>query len=218
MTEPIRVLVVDDHRILREALKVSLETQPDLLVVGEADDGLAALAAVEATAPHVVLMDITMPGKIGGAEATRRIRASGAGTRVLALTAHDQSSAAHAMLEAGASGFLCKTSSIDELARALRLVASGGVYIDPIVAGALVQSTPPPSGDAARADKGLSAREERVLRMIAEGHVMKDIAQELGVSVRTLETYKARGLQKLGLKTRAELVRYAARRGWLTDG
>lgn len=204
------MFLADDHPLLRSGLRSLLDAQPDMSVVGEAMDGETAVREVEALRPDVVVMDVSMPG-LGGAEATERLRASAPEVAVLALTAHEQQGYLRRMMAAGARGFVVKRSAADDLVRAIRVVASGRTYIDPAVAEHLVavirDDTEVPSGE-------LSDRESEVLRCVARGDAAKEIATRLDVGVRTVETYKVRGMKKLGLKTRAELVRHAVREGW----
>lgn len=209
----VSVLVADDHAVVRNGLRSLLEAEPDLAVVGEAADGAAAVTAAGELRPAVVVMDVSMPGT-GGADATTRIRRAWPEVRVLALTAHEDPGYLRKLLAAGATGYLLKRTAVDELVRAVRAVATGGTYLDPSVAGSVV---PDLTGAGRGATRGgdLSAREEEVLRPLAEGYSNKQIAARLGVSIKTVETYKARGMEKLGLRSRVELVRYAVERGWL---
>jgi DNA-binding NarL/FixJ family response regulator len=212
----LRVLLVDDHPIVRGGLRVLIETQPDMEVVGEAADGTAAVRDALGLRPDVVVMDVSMPG-LGGAEATARVRRDAPDVRVLALTAHEDRGYLQLLLKSGANGYVLKRTAADDLVRAVRAVAAGQTYIDPSVAGQLVATVGRPSA-AAPAAADLSEREAEVLQLIAQGHAVKAIAARLDVGVRTVETYKARGMEKLGLRTRADLVRYAVGRGWLQAG
>jgi DNA-binding NarL/FixJ family response regulator len=213
VTGMVRVFLVDDHPILRSGLKALVDAQRDMVVVGEAADGLAALNAVGAARPDIVVMDLSMP-KLGGAETTERMRAAFPDIKVLALTAYEERGYVQLLMTAGASGYVLKRAAADELIRAIRAIAAGGIYLDPTVAAQVVgrgMQSNPPSGGVAQ----LSEREAEVLRMIAEGHAMKEIAGKLEISTRTLETYRARAMDKLALKTRADIVQYALHRGWL---
>jgi DNA-binding NarL/FixJ family response regulator len=214
-TNLIRLLLVDDHPLVRNGLKGLLEAELDLAVVGDAADGLAAVRLARELRPDVVLMDVSLP-ELGGAEATKQILAEAPGLRVLVLSAHEELSFARSLMSAGAAGYALKRSACDELVRAVRVVASGGTYVDPMLAGALVGNgrRPSPTGVPA---VSLSDREAEVIRLIARGHTAKEMADALGISPRTLETYKARAMSKLDLRTRAELIRYAMRSGWLRD-
>jgi DNA-binding NarL/FixJ family response regulator len=217
-TEPqhVRILLVDDHPVMRAGVKTLLNGESDLEVIAEAGDGLDAVSLARSVLPDVVVMDVSLP-HLGGAEATKRILAAEPSLRVLALSAHEEAAFARLLLDAGAAGYALKRSACDELVRAVRVVAAGGTYVDPSLAGALVGAGPrrhSPNGIPA---VSLSEREAEVIRLIAEGHTSKEMAQTLGLSPRTLETYKARAMSKLNLRTRAELIRYALRSGWLRD-
>lgn len=208
----VRVFLVDDHDIVRSGLKAIVDAQPDMTVVGEAAEGLAALQGVAAVLPDVVVMDLSMPS-LGGVEATERIKATTPDVKVLALTAREERSYIDRVMAAGASGYVLKRSAADDLVRAIRALASGGVYLDPAMAASALATLR--SRSELAAGSRLSEREAEVLRRIAEGHAVKDIAARLAISTRTLETYRSRAMDKLGLKTRADIVRYALQRGWL---
>lgn len=211
----IRVFLVDDHPILRSGLKALVDSHRDMAVVGEAADGLAALSAVASLRPDVVVMDLSMP-KLGGAEATERLRATFPDVKVLALTAYEERGYVQLLMAAGASGYVLKRAAADELVRAIRAIAAGGIYLDPSVAAQVV-GRPAQPNPAVPGVAHLSEREAEVLKMIAEGHAMKEIASKLEISTRTLETYRARAMDKLALKTRADIVQYALQRGWLKN-
>jgi DNA-binding NarL/FixJ family response regulator len=211
----LRVAVADDHPVVRAGLKILLDSQPDISVVGDVADGPAAVRAAIELQPDVFIMDICLP-LLGGAEATEQIRKACPAVRVLALTAHDNIAYAQLLLKAGAAGYVSKRAAAEELIRAVRALAAGGVYLDPGVAGQLVFAGA--RGSQSRqhgAVADLSEREAEVVRLIAQGHVTKEIAVRLQLSTRTLETYKARAMEKLGLSSRADIVRYALQRGWL---
>lgn len=211
----IRVLLADDHAVVREGLKALIEAAPGLEVVGEAADGPTAVDQTARLAPDVLVVDISMPG-FGGAEVTARVRAARPGQKVLALTVHEDRGYLRLLLEAGAAGYVLKRAAADELVRAVRAVAAGGTYLDPSLAGAVVGAfakTPAPGGTVPPAD--LSEREGEVLRLIARGYSNKEIAARLDLSVKTVETYKARSAEKLGLRSRVDIVRYATQQGWM---
>jgi DNA-binding NarL/FixJ family response regulator len=205
----VRILLVDDHAIVREGVKSVLRGQPEFEVVGEACDGPTAIAQVAELDPDVVLLDVSMPG-MNGAEVTAALLADRPDRRVLVLTAHVDRGHLRALLGAGAVGCMLKRATADELLQAIRAVAGGGTYIDPSLAGDAVGSS---AGKPAAAE--LSDREVEVVRLIAHGYSNKEIAARLTLSVKTVETYKARSMEKLGIRTRVGLVRYAAERGWL---
>ena len=211
----LRVLLAEDHAIVREGLRALLEAQPDMEVVGEAADGREALEAARALGPDVVVMDISMPG-LNGARATEAIRRDCPGTRVLALTMHEDRGYLRQLVQAGASGYLLKRAASQDLIHALRAVAAGGTYLDPALAGEiLVGFAGKAPGRGSRREDELSDREAEVVRLIARGFSNKEIAAQLDLSSKTVETYKARSLEKLGLSSRSDLVSYAVQRGWL---
>ena len=206
-----RVLLADDHAVVREGLKALIGGHPGFEVVGEAADGPAAVALAAELDPDVVVVDVSMPG-LNGAEVTARLRQAKPDRKVIALTVHEERGYLRALLEAGAAGYVLKRAAADELVQAIRVVAAGGTYIDPALAATVVD---PYVGRVGAAAAELSDREAEVVKMIAQGYSNKEIAAKLALSVKTVETYKARSLEKLGVRTRVGLVRYAAERGWL---
>ena len=215
-SQKIRVLLVDDHPVMRAGVKTLLSAESDFDVVAEAGDGLTAVSLARSVLPDVVVMDVSLP-QLGGTEATKRILAADPSLRVLALSAHEEAAFARVLLDAGAVGYALKRSACDELVRAIRIVASGDTYVDPSLTGALMGVGQRRHSPGQMPAVSLSEREAEVIRLIAEGHTSKEMAQSLGLSPRTLETYKARAMSKLNLRTRAELIRYALRSGWLRD-
>jgi len=215
----LRVVLADDHEVVRAGLRALVEATPEMEVVGEAADGAEAVARARTLAPDVVVMDVSMPG-MDGAEATERIARDSPGVKVIALTAHDDRAHLMRLLQAGAAGYVLKRAAADELVRAIRTVGSGGTYVDPVLAGALLRRSAQPfqAQSAAAPAESLSEREEEVLRRLAWGESNKEIAHRLGISTKTVETYKARITDKLGLRSRTEMVRYALQRGWLAEG
>lgn len=216
----IRVVIADDHGTMREGLRLLINSQPDLEVVGEAADGREAIRLACQLTPDVLLMDISMPG-MNGLDATRKVKEQCPCVHVLTLTRHNDDGFLKQLLAAGASGYALKLGSGDDLMHAIRAVSAGGTYIDPAIAGKLVSSAARSinkTGPTPRAD--LTDREEEVLRMIAWGHSNKEIASHLNLSVKTIEAHKANAMQKLNMKGRIDIVRYAVLRGWLetSDG
>jgi DNA-binding NarL/FixJ family response regulator len=209
----LRIVLADDHPVVREGLKLLINAQADMSVVGEAADGEEAWRATKELQPDVLVIDLSMPA-LGGAEATQRVRRDCPEVRVLALTVHEERLYVTQLLRAGASGYILKRAASADLVRAVRTVAAGGTYIDPSVAGALVEEYLD-AGAGQPEDDSLSEREREVLLRIARGFSNKEIAATLGLSVKTVETYKGRMAEKLGLRSRVDIVRYAARRGWL---
>lgn len=208
-----RVLLVDDHRILREGLRALLAAESDLDVVGEAQDGQESLARVEALAPDVVVMDVGMPG-MNGVEATRRIRAAHPHVRVVALSTHSDRRYVLGMLEAGAGAYVLKASAGEDLVRAIRAVRVGQGYLSPEIASLLVDSY---VGRRFPTDASawtlLAPREREVLQLVAEGLTSKEVARKLHIAVRTVETHRKHIMDKLDLHTVADLTRYAIREG-----
>ncbi|HEU4562969.1 MAG TPA: response regulator transcription factor [Longimicrobium sp.] len=211
----IRVFLVDDHAVMRAGLRALLASEPDISVVDEAGTGEAAVELAEMHRPDVVVMDLSMPG-VGGLAATRQIAARGLPTRVLALTLHGESEYLLPMLEAGGAGYITKSSADTSLVEAIRVVARGDVYLDPGAARLLVKNYREPK-DTGREQpiSRLSAREREVLALTAEGFSSAEIGVRLGISGKTVETYRERLMEKLGLHHRSELVRLALREGLL---
>lgn len=213
----LRVLLADDHAFIREGLKALIALQDDIEVVGEAEDGAEAIRLSGACRPDIVIMDVSMP-VINGAEATKRILEADSSVKVLALSMHEDRAYLHGLLEAGASGYVLKRSAPQELIRALRSVSNGGMYLDPAIAGKVAApfiERPALRGDAY--GMPLSDREDVVIRLVARGLTNREIAGELKLSIKTVETYKTRSMEKLGLVSRAEIIRHAYMRGWLGD-
>jgi len=216
-THKIRVMIADDHAILRAGLKLLVNAQADMEVVSEAPDGEKAVQAARETRPDVALLDLTMP-RVGGMKALQEMARNCRGTRVLVLTMHDDSAYLRSVLAAGASGYLLKRTVDSELLAAIRAVHRGGTFVDPSLANVLVQDVLAKRGTKARSMRPvniLSDREQQVLKLVAQGYSSQQIAKRIFVSVKTVETYRARIADKLGLRTRSEVVRYAIRMGLL---
>jgi len=211
----IRVALVDDHPIVLAGVKALLLTAPEVTLVGEATTGEAGLQLITETVPDVAVIDISLPD-IGGLDLARRLAEACPAVNLLALTVHEDRAYVHPMLQAGARGYLLKRSAAEELVRAIRAVAAGGLYLDPAVAE---KALAPSARSAAQpsAEVSLSERESEVLRLTAQGFSNKEVAAQLDLSVKTVETYKARAAEKLGLHTRADIVRYGAQQGWMRD-
>lgn len=206
------VMVVDDHQVVREGIKALIAAQPDLEVVGEADNGRDALALIERFRPQIVVVDVSMP-EMSGVETTAALMRHYPELRVLALSVHEEVGYVRRLLEAGAAGYILKRS-VDILIPAIRSIGAGGTYIDPLVADRLVAQVVSRPNDAPKAQQPLSEREQHVLQLIARGHSNKEIGVMLNISTKTVETYKARGMEKLGLGGRAEIIRHALEHGW----
>lgn len=213
----LRVLLADDHEIMREGLRALVDRQPDMETVGEADNGRAAVALAQELKPDVVVMDVSMP-ELNGLKATERLKKLCPEIKVLTLTRHADDSYLRQLMQAGACGYVLKQSASTQLISAIRAVASGGTYLDTAVTGRIVKSIV--GGRKLRGappDKELSAREEEVLRLIAWGYANKEIAARLSVSVKSVEVYKTRAMEKLDMRNRIDIVRYALLKGWLQD-
>ena len=213
----LRIFLADDHAVVREGLKALVNAQPDMEVVGEAGDGRTACVKAAELCPDVLVMDVSMP-EMNGVQATRELHGVAPTIKVVALTVHEDRTFVQQLLAAGASGYVLKRAAAEELVHAIRVVARGEVYLDPAVATSLVQqlARQPRSGVAPDV-ADLSEREAEVLRLIAQGHSNKEIAARLELSVKTVETYKARSMEKLGLTGRADIVRLALEKGWLRE-
>lgn len=218
MTGKTRVTLADDHPIVLAGLRNLIEAESDLDLVGEATSGLAALKLIRETLPDVAVVDISMPG-LNGIVLARRIAEECPSVRALVLTLHEDRSYVKQALEAGVRGYVLKRSAAENLVQAIRAVLVGGLYVDPAIANRMFEGKPSRAGRSPAAVNmpDLTSREAEVLKFSALGFTNKEIAGRLDVSAKTVETHKARGTEKLDLKTRAELVRYAAAQGWLAD-
>lgn len=212
----VRIILADDHPIVLDGLRNLVRAESDFELVGEAASGLAALKVIRDKRPDVAVLDISMP-ELNGIVVCRRLTAELPELRVLVLTLHEDRAYLNQALEAGARGYILKRSAVENLVRGIRAVMVGGTYLDPAIAGRANDGKRAHTGPASnrRAAPALTDRETDVLKMAALGFTNKEIASRLDVGVKSVETYKARGLDKLGLRTRAELVRYASAQGWL---
>jgi two-component system response regulator NreC len=210
----IRVLIADDHTILRDGIRALLEDEPDIDVVGEAEDGRWAVEQARRLRPHVVLMDIAMP-LLNGLEATRQIKRDFPDTHVLILTMHDDAEYVGRVLDAGASGYVLKHAAGHELVNAIRAVAGGGAFFSPMVARHVLEGYIGGRDGAARHDPydDLTPREREVLQLIAEGHTNRQIAEMLTLSIKTVKTHRLHLMKKLDLHDRGELIKYAIQKG-----
>jgi DNA-binding NarL/FixJ family response regulator len=213
----LRIFMADDHPIVREGLKALINSQPDMEVIGEVADGRSAVEQVPQLAPDIVVMDISMP-HLNGIHATQELRRISPQLKIVALTVHEDRTYLRQLMEAGAVGFVLKRSASDDLVNALRIVAEGRTYIDPVMSAKVLGKFS--QGTSLEKELGrakLSEREEDVIKLIASGFSNKEIASRLAISVKTVETYKSRSLQKLGLHSRADIVRYSVAQGWLQE-
>ena len=211
-----RILLVDDHAMFRSGMKALLESEHGLEVVGEAATGDDGVDRARELKPDVVVMDLSMPGS-NGLEATRRIAALGLKARVLVLTVHAEEEYLVPVVEAGASGYLTKTSADQDLVEAIRVVARGEVYLPPKATRLLLQQYRNATPEATQKLQDLSAREREVMALTAEGFSSREIGEKLFISPKTVDTYRARIMEKLGLNHRSELVRFALKTGLLKE-
>lgn len=208
----IRVFLIDDHAVLRQGLRMLIDAQLDMHVVGDAERGRgAAVAITRAGGADVVVLDISMPDTTGPGVAAE-LRAALPPLKIVALTRHAEKAYVQQMLSSGANGYVLKQTAGDVLLSAIRTVVAGGTYLDPAVAGKMFEQSASLRG-AGSAD--VTPREREVLTMVAWGHTNKEIASVLGITVKTVETHKANSMQKLEIRSRADLVRYAMAQGWL---
>lgn len=214
----IRILLADDHTILRAGLKMMLNAQPDMEVIGEAQDGRQAIQEVQRLLPDIVLMDITMPD-MNGIEATRQIKKILPDIKILILTMHEHDEYVFQALRAGASGYMLKEAADTELISALHIVQSGQFYLSPmaqsVMVGDYLQRVR--FGEEKDSYSSLTEREREILKLVAEGHTNNQIAERLIISPKTVDTHRTHIMDKLNLHSRAELVKYAMRRGLLEN-
>lgn len=212
MNSKSRILLADDHAVLRAGIRLLLNSQPDFDVVGEAASGIEALTLARQTQPDLILLDLSMPS-LGGLDALPTLRQQAPSARILILTMHDDPQYLRQALKSGAAGYVLKKAADVELLSAMRAVLRGEVYVHPSMTRSLLDDLIPKeeSSDELDSWKGLSDREQEVLRLVALGHTSAEIASRLNLSTKTVETYRARGMEKLGLSNRASLVRFAFR-------
>jgi DNA-binding NarL/FixJ family response regulator len=213
----IRVLIADDHAILREGIRALLRPSDDIEVVGEAADGHEAVEACRRLDPDIVLMDVAMPG-LGGLEATLEIRKENPRTKILVLTQYDDREYIRRFLKAGVVGYVLKRAAAADLGAAIRAAARGGLVLDPQIAReAVADSRRDAPAAAADLYETLTIREKQVLKLIAEGRSSKEAAQLLGISVKTAMTHREHVMEKLALHSRTDLIKFALRKGVITD-
>lgn len=213
----IRVFLADDHTMLREALVMLINNQSDMEVVGQADSGLGLLQNIQTAHANIVVMDISMPGS-SGMQTASLLRERHPEIHVIALTRHSEPGYLRQMLQAGARGYVLKQAAVEDLLLAIRNVASGKTYLDNTLSGQVVSGFFANQGQKIPAgEPELSNRESEVVRLAANGYSNKEIALQLGISGKTVDTYKLRAMEKLGLHSRVSLVRYALQNGWLEE-
>lgn len=216
--EKIRVLIADDHGIVREGIRMILALHDDIEVVGEAENGQEAVEQAGRLAPDVVLMDISMPG-LGGLEAMLEILKVKPGTRVLVLTQYDNTEYIYRFLKSGAAGYVLKKAAGDDLVAAIRAVHQGNSWVDPVIADKVIKGflhTPEVNEDEALYES-LSDREKQVLKLIAEGHTNQEIADILHLGIKTIMTHRTTLMEKLGFHNRTDLIKYAYRKGLIVS-
>lgn len=217
MSSFLRIVLADDHVTVRQGLKLLIDSQPDMKVVGEANDGNEALKHAQALKPDVIVMDISMPGT-NGLVATRKLKRLHPAVAVVALTRHEDDAYLQELLRAGASGYVLKQSASVEFLQAIRAAAVGGVYLDSTMTSRVADGLL--ARDRTRSNQPretISDRESEVLRLIAVGYSNKEIATKLALSVKTVEIHKANAMRKLALTGRIDIVKYAVLQGWLQD-
>ncbi len=217
MTEKLRILITEDHLTVREGIKLLVNSQPDMEVVGEAGDGEIAITEAARLSPDIILMDVSMPN-LNGLKATKKLRRLNPDVKILTLTRHTEDGYLQQLIGAGANGYVLKQSAPTELITAIRSVAAGNAYLDPTltrkVMGGYVNRATSLRGE----NKGdLTDRENEVLRLISFGHSNKEIGVQLELSVKTIEAHKANAMRKLGIASRIDIVRYAILQNWLHD-
>jgi DNA-binding NarL/FixJ family response regulator len=208
------VFLADDHPVVLAGVKALVSAAEGMIVVGVASEGRSALRLASEMKPDIVVLDISMPG-LSGPRIAELLRDASPDTKILALTVHEDKAYLRPLLDLGVAGYVLKRSAGEELVRAIRIVAAGGVYIDPAIAGKMLGGNSPKSDVAFGGGADLSERETEVLKLTAAGYSNKAIADALCVGVKSVETYKARGMEKLGFESRVQLVRYASSKGWL---
>jgi two-component system, NarL family, response regulator NreC len=213
--DKLRIVLAEDHNTVREGIKLLINAQKDMEVVGEAENGNEVIKKVEKLAPDVIVMDISMP-ELNGLKATRRLKKINPKIKVLTLTRHTDNAYLQQLLSAGVSGYVLKQSAPAELVRAIRAVFSGKNYLDPALTNKVfsdyMSGAPSLRGEG---KSGLTDRESNILRLIALGYTNKEIGEQIQISVKTVEAHKANAMRKMGMKTRVDIVRYAVLQGWL---
>lgn len=209
-----KVFLVDDHEIVRQGLRLLVDAEADMRVVGEAAHARGLCDLVEASGAGVVVLDVSMPD-VSGAEATAELQKCLPGVKVVALTRHTEKAYVQEMMRAGASGYILKQNGAATLLEAVRAVVRGGTYLDPAITRVLIEDLTSVAPRSSRPAAALTPRERQVATMVAYGHTNKEIAAELGIGVKTVETHKTNVMQKLELASRAELVQFALEQGWI---
>ena len=213
----LRIVLADDHKVMREGLRLLINAQPDMEVIGVADNGRSAILEIQALHPDLVIMDVTMP-ELNGLKATEQLCQVCPDAKIIALTRHSDNGYLQQMLAAGATGYALKQSAPEEVIRGIRTVLAGQRYLDPALMNQLVGTVLGKSTSRRiPPENTLSQREEEVLRLIAWGFLNKEIGAQLQISVKTVEAHKANAMQKMGMRSRIDIVRYALLRGWMEN-
>ncbi len=216
MTNKLRILIAEDHEIVRNGLKLTIESQPDMEVVGEAGNGREAIRLAEELTPDIILMDVSMP-LLNGLTASAKLSRIMPEVKILTLTRHTDDAYLQEMLQAGVCGYILKQSAPDELIRAVRAVAKGDKYLDPAIAGKVFDSYTEKLSNLRGEVRGvkLTGRESETLRLIALGYSNREIAEQFDLSVKTVESHKANAQKKLDISSRKEIISYAILQGWM---
>jgi two-component system response regulator NreC len=208
----INVLIADDHAIVRTGLRALLRSEPGLQLVGEATGGYEAIELVGKTRPDILILDLSMPD-LDGIAVARQLKPQHPDLRILILTVHEDEAMLREAIRAGASGYIVKHAAEAELIAAINTIRRGDLYVDPAMLRVLLVESPRPRTEQPASPDPLTPRETDVLKLIVQGYTNRQVGEELGISVRTVEGHRANLLEKLGLRTRVELVRYARERG-----
>lgn len=216
MKDKTRIVLADDHPIVLTGLRNLIESESDFVIVGEATSGPEALKMIRDTRPDVAIVDISMPG-LSGIVLTRRLSDEARDIRILMLTLHEDRAYLKQALDAGARGYVVKRSVAANLVSAVRAVIAGGIYIDPAIVNRVLMRSPARDRAPIPEIRDLTDRETEVLKLSAQGLTNKEISHRIGVGVKSVETFKSRGLTKLEIQSRADLLRYASQAGWLAD-
>lgn len=217
MSEKLRILLAEDHQTVREGIKLLVNAQPDMEVVGEASDGEMAIKEAARLDPDIIVMDISMPN-LNGLKATRRLRRQKTEIKILTLTRHTDDGYLKQLIEAGVNGYVLKQSAPTELINAIRTISEGNAYVDPSLTRKVMGGYVNRSTSLRGENKGnLTDRENEVLRLISLGYSNKEIGAQLDLSIKTIEAHKANAMRKLGISSRIDIVRYAILQDWLKD-
>lgn len=216
MQHKLKILLAEDHQTVREGIKLLVNSQPDMEVVGEAGDGEIAIEMAKTLAPDIIIMDISMP-RMNGLMATKRLRSANADVKILTLSRHTDDGYLQQLIAAGVNGYVLKQSAPTHLINAIREVASDNSYVDPALTKRVIEGFSNRSGLRGEGPTELSNRESEVLRLIALGYSNKEIAAQLDLSVKTIEAHKSNSMRKLGMSGRIDIVRYAILQGWMEN-